>query len=108
MPLERYSPSLYYLLLTDSGEPEYYEEALQVDTKRKWEQGIKEEMDSLVNNHTWDLVQLHVGKRELQNKWVYKLKEEDGGEKRYKTRLVVKGFAQKKGIDFHKKKFSCC
>jgi hypothetical protein len=32
----------------------------------------------------------------LQNKWVYKLKEEDGGKKRYKVRLVVKGFAQKK------------
>jgi hypothetical protein len=60
---------------------------------------MKEEMDSLANNHTWDLVQLPVGKRELQNKWVYKL-EEDGGEKRYKARLVVKGFAQKKGIDF--------
>jgi hypothetical protein len=28
------------------------------------------------------------------------LKEEDGGEKRYKARLVVKGFTQKKGIDF--------
>ena len=28
------------------------------------------------------------------------MKEEDGGEKRYKARLVVKGFAQKKGIDF--------
>jgi hypothetical protein len=72
---------LYYLLLTDSGEPECYEEAMQVDTKKKWEQGMKEEMDSLVNNHTWDLVQLPVGKRALQNKWVYKLKEEDGGEK---------------------------
>jgi hypothetical protein len=43
---------------------------------------------------------LPTGKRALQNKWVYKLKEEDGGEKRYKARLVVKGFAQKKGIDF--------
>jgi hypothetical protein len=41
-----------------------------------------------------------VGKRALQNKWVYKLKEEDGGEKQYKARLVVKGFAQKKGIGF--------
>jgi hypothetical protein len=28
------------------------------------------------------------------------LKEEEGGKKRYKARLVVKGFAQKKGIDF--------
>ena len=28
------------------------------------------------------------------------MKEEDGGETQYKARLVVKGFAQKKGIDF--------
>jgi len=28
------------------------------------------------------------------------LKEEDGGKKWYKDRLVVKGFARKKGIDF--------
>jgi ATP-binding cassette subfamily B (MDR/TAP) protein 1 len=28
------------------------------------------------------------------------LKEEDGGRKRYKSRLVLKGFAQKNGIDF--------
>jgi hypothetical protein len=86
--------------LTDSGEPECYEEAMQVDTKKKWEQGMKEEMDSLENNQTWDLVQFPAGKRALQNKWVYKLKEEDGGEKRYKARLVVKGFAQTKGIYF--------
>jgi hypothetical protein len=91
---------LHYLLLTDSGEPECYEEAMQVDTKKKWEQGMKEEMDSMVNNQTWDLVQLLAGKRALQNKWVYKLKEEDGGKKWYKTRLVVKGFAKKKGIYF--------
>jgi hypothetical protein len=83
---------LYYLLLTDSGEPECYEEAMQVNTKKKWEQGMKEEMDSLANNQTWDLVQFPAGKRALQNKWVYKLKEDDGGEKWYKDRLVVKGF----------------
>jgi hypothetical protein len=72
---------------------------MQVDTKKKWEEGMKEEMDYLVNNHTWDLVKLLVGKRALHNKWVYKLKEEDGGIKLYKAGLVVKGFAQKKGID---------
>jgi hypothetical protein len=48
--------------LTDSGEPDCYEEAMQVDTKKKWEQGMKEEMDSLVNNQTWDLVQFPAGK----------------------------------------------
>ena len=28
IPPERYTPSLYYLLLTDSGEPKCYEEAM--------------------------------------------------------------------------------
>jgi hypothetical protein len=43
---------------------------MQVDTKNKWEKGMEEEKDSLVNNQTWDLVQLPTGKRALQNKWV--------------------------------------
>ena len=60
---------------------------------------MNEEMDSLVRNQTWDLVEFPSGKRALQNKWVYRLKEE-GCKKQYKIRLVVKGFAQKKGIDF--------
>jgi hypothetical protein len=56
---------LYYLLLTDYGEPKCYEETIKVDTKKKWEQGMKDEIDSLVNNQTWDLVQLPAGKRAL-------------------------------------------
>jgi hypothetical protein len=35
---------LYYLLLTDSGDLECYEEAMHVDTKNKWEQGMKEDL----------------------------------------------------------------
>eukprot|EP00253_Pinus_taeda_P005819 PITA_05819 len=76
-------------------------EAMQVESRKKWELAMEEEMDSLMHNQTWDLVRLLVGKTKLQNKWVYKLKEEDGGKERYKARLVVKGFAQKKGIDFN-------
>ena len=61
---------------------------------------MKEEIDSLLKNKTWDLCKFPTGKRALQNKWVYRLKEEEGGEKRFKAKLVVKGFAQKNGIDF--------
>eukprot|EP00253_Pinus_taeda_P024163 PITA_24163 len=61
---------------------------------------MKDEMESLAHNQTWDLVKLPAGKTTLQTKWVYRLKEEDGRRKRYKARLVVKGFAQKKGIVF--------
>ena len=86
--------------MTDSNESECFEEAMKVETRKKWEKGLDGEMDPLVRNQTWDLVKLLTGKRELLNKWFYRLKEEDGGKKRYKAILVVKGFAQKKGIDF--------
>ena len=88
--------------MTDSGEPKCYEEAMHVENRKKWEKCMNEEMDSLVRNHTWDVVEFHARKRALQNKWVYKLKEEGGGNKWYKDRLVVKGFGQKKSIDFDK------
>ena len=43
-----------------------------------------------------------VGKKALHNKWVYRIKNEHDGNKRYKARLVVKGFQQKEGIDYTK------
>ena len=95
-PLERFSPSLYSILLTDVGELECYDEAVQVDTKIQWESTMKDEMDSLLKNKTWNLCKLPTSKWTLlQNKWVYRLKEEDGGEKIFKTRLVINGFAHK-------------
>lgn len=73
---------------------------MQIETKKKWEQAMEEDMDSLMHNQNWDLVKFLVGKKTLHNKWVYRFKEEEGGKQRYKARLVVKGFAQKKGINF--------
>jgi len=32
------------------------------------------------------------GKKAFQNRWIYRLKEEPDDNRRYKTRLVVKGF----------------
>jgi len=61
---------------------------MQVDTKKKWEKGMKVEMDSLVDNQTWDLVKFPTRKRALQNKSVYRLKEEYGGQKRYKASVT--------------------
>ena len=49
-PIQRYSPSLHYLLLSDSGEPECYDQAIQVEDSVKWESAMKDEMDSLMSN----------------------------------------------------------
>lgn len=89
-----------YLLLTDAGEPECYDEACQVEDASKWELAMKDEMKSLISNKTWELAELPMGKKALHNKWVYRVKEEHDGSKRYKARLVAKGFQQKEGIDY--------
>ena len=62
---------------------------------------MEEEINSLLKNKTWELVNLPTGRKALQNKWVSRIKHEgDEKKERYKARLVVKGFAQKEGIDF--------
>ena len=69
--------------------------------KEKWYNVMQEEMDSLHENYTYELIEALEGKKALRNKWVYKLKTgEDGSTPRYKARIVVTGFQQKKGVDF--------
>ncbi|KAJ0501528.1 putative RNA-directed DNA polymerase [Helianthus annuus] len=99
-PSTRYSTD-EYVLLTDGGEPGCYEEAMEDEHKREWVEAMQDEMNSLYENNTFELVKLPKGKRALKNKWVYKVKtEEHTSRPRYKARLVVKGFSQRKGIDF--------
>ncbi|KAJ9551831.1 hypothetical protein OSB04_015876 [Centaurea solstitialis] len=100
-PPEKYDPSVNYLLLTENGEPESYSEAVKLKDSLQWEHAMKEEMGSLNKNKTWELTKLPRDKKALQNKWVFRIKEEHDGSKRYKARLVVKGFQQKKGIDYN-------
>ena len=99
-PTARYSPDLNYILMTDGGEPESYAEAKHMEDSVKWELEMQEEMDSLHKNHTWELTPLPNGKKALHNKWVYRIKQEHDGSKRYKARLVVKGFQQREGVDY--------
>jgi ATP-binding cassette subfamily B (MDR/TAP) protein 1 len=82
-------------LLTDGGEPQTYEESLQDGNSSKWELAMKDAMDSLLKNKTWELTTLPEGKKALQNKWVYRVKTEHDGSKRFKARLIVKRISTK-------------
>ena len=73
----------------------------KMKNKMKWVDAMQDEMKSLHENHSFELVKLPKGKRALKNKWVYRVKQEEHtSQLRYNARLVVKGFSQKKGIDF--------
>jgi hypothetical protein len=79
-------------------EPHSYREA---STNPLWQDAMKEELDELHKNHTWDLVDLPRGKSVVWCKWVYKIKTcSDGTVDRYKARLVARGFTQEYGVDY--------
>ncbi|MCO5604685.1 hypothetical protein L7F22_058855 [Adiantum nelumboides] len=62
---------------------------------------MQSKYDALIENDTWTLCDLPLGKKAIGTKWVYKLKWKPNGEiDRYKTQLVAKGYAQQKGIDY--------
>ena len=60
-----------------------------------------EEMDAILKNETWELVDLLEGKKPLGTKCVYNIKRNQYGTiHKYKARLVAKDYAQQKGIDY--------
>lgn len=89
-------------MLAISKEPKSYEQAIQSDDHEQWERAMNEEYDSLIKNRAWILVKTPVDQRVIDNRWIYKVKENpDGSINRYKARLVVRGFTQEYGIDYH-------
>ena len=82
-------------------EPTTFEEALNSQQKRKWEDAMAAEMHSLMDNEVWELVELPKDRKPVGSKWVFKVKTNEYGEvERYKARLVAQGFTQVKGADY--------
>ena len=89
-------------MLINGEEYEYFEEAMESEEKQKWLDAKKDEIKSLHYNYTFDLVKLPKGMRALNNKWIYKVKHESNSmSPRYKAKLVVKGYSQRKGVNFN-------
>ena len=66
-----------------------------------WIEAIDDEVESILQNHTWELVDLPPGSKPLGYKWIFKKKmKADGSINKYKARLVIKGYKQKEGLDY--------
>ena len=72
-------------------EPSSYESAVNEET---WRQAMREEMEAIEKNSTWELVKPPEKCRPIGVKWIYKIKRNSTGEiTRYQARLVTKGYS---------------
>lgn len=63
--------------------------------------GLKEELDQIQKNQTWELVPRPTYKNVIGTKWVFLNKMDDDGHiVRNKARLVCKGYTQVEDINF--------
>jgi hypothetical protein len=86
------------LHVMSSNEPTSFTEAKHNSC---WRKAMMEEMDSIEENGTWSHIDLPLGCKLNGVKWVFKVKrDEHGAMSKHKELLVVKGYAQRYGIDY--------
>lgn len=82
-------------------EPRNMEEAMKGDQAKEWKAAANSEYRSLMENETWELVNLPEDRKLIGCRWVFKVKHgNDGRVERFKGRLVAQGFSQQYGIDY--------
>ena len=81
--------------------PKSYSEAMARPDAQKYHEAACDEIQSLLDNGTWELTHLPPGRKAIGCRWVFVIKRKsDGSIDRYKARLVAKGFSQRPGYDF--------
>uniref|UniRef100_A0A2N9ISW3 Reverse transcriptase Ty1/copia-type domain-containing protein n=1 Tax=Fagus sylvatica TaxID=28930 RepID=A0A2N9ISW3_FAGSY len=94
-----FGPDFLTFMLED--EPQSFKEAMSMPEAPLWKEAVNSEIESILQNHTWELVDLPPGCKPLGYKWIFKRKiKVDGSIDKYKARLVVKGYKQKEGVDY--------
>ncbi|OWZ02712.1 Integrase, catalytic core protein [Phytophthora megakarya] len=81
--------------------PTSVEEAMKSLHWHEWEQAMKEELRAILENDTWEVVDISKAGTLISRKWVFKVTFDSRRElERFKARIVAHGFSQKFGIDF--------
>ena len=90
------------MLIIDEKEFNNYNDATRNLYFSQWLKAMRDELDFLLKNHIWDIVDFTFDERKsLNDKWIYKLKRNvDDVVVRYKLKWCVKNFLQQYDIDF--------
>ncbi|GJR33121.1 retrotransposon protein, putative, ty1-copia subclass [Tanacetum coccineum] len=87
--------------LGDLNEPTSYKAAMLDSESNKWIDAMNAEIQSMMDNMVWVLVDLPPGCKTVGSKWIFKKKTDmDGIVHTYKARLVAKGYTQLYGVDY--------
>ena len=81
--------------------PKTIDEAYSSPDADYWKEAVRSEMDSILSNGTWEVVDRPFGCKPVGCKWVFKKKlRPDGTIEKYKARLVAKDYTQREGEDY--------
>ncbi|GJV18232.1 retrotransposon protein, putative, ty1-copia subclass, partial [Tanacetum coccineum] len=87
--------------LGDLNEPTSYKAAMLDLESNKWIDAMNAEIQSMMDNMVWVLVDLPLGCKTVGSKWLFKKKTDmDGIVHVYKAHLVVEGYTQLYGVDY--------
>ena len=82
--------------------PKTVREALASPEWREWVDAIHAELTSLIEKGTFEISPTPAGRKVIPTKIVLKIKMKSNGEvEKFKARICVLGFRQKKGLDFN-------
>ncbi len=99
--IDDYTEATHVALRASIEEPATIQEALSSKYSEQWKAAADSEYQSLMENKTWELVELPQNRKAIGCRWVFRVKYDEKGQvERFKGRLVAKGYSQKYGIDY--------
>jgi len=85
----------------DDCDPGTYKQATECSEKNAWLSVIDDELCAHKKNNTWSVVKKNASMNVIDTKWVFtKKRDENGVVRRYKARMVARGFNHMYGVDY--------